>query len=71
MKENGNVYVPSEDQNAIAYKLANWHRAEFIPANSQMCYPDRMTTGGRAMCVRFPVPQDEDGGHLAVEAEIP
>jgi hypothetical protein len=48
MKENGDIFVFSEDQNAIAYKLASWFQHEFIPANGQMCYPDGKTTGVRA-----------------------
>ena len=62
MKENGDIFVPSEDQKAIAYKLASWYQHEFIPANSQMCYPDGKTTGKRAMYVCFLTPQGTGHG---------
>jgi hypothetical protein len=53
---------------------ANWPVGyEFIPANSQMCYPDGKTTGVRAMYVRFLTPQGTGHGLglLTIEAEIP
>jgi hypothetical protein len=30
MKENRDIFVPSEDQNAIACKLASWFQHEFV-----------------------------------------
>ena len=45
IKENGDIFVPCEDQNAVVCKLARWFQHEFIPANNQMCYPDGKTTG--------------------------
>jgi hypothetical protein len=73
MKENGDIFVPSEDQNAITYKLASWFQREPIPANSQMCYPDGKITSVRATYVRFPTPQGTGHGLglLTIEAEIP
>jgi hypothetical protein len=35
MKENGDIFVPSKDQEAIAYKLASWYQHEFIPATAR------------------------------------
>jgi hypothetical protein len=51
------MYVPSEDQMAVAYKLASLYQHKFIPANSQMCDLDGKMIGVRAIYVRFPMPQ--------------
>jgi hypothetical protein len=53
MKENRDIFVPSEDQNAIACKLTSWFQHEFVPANSQMCYPDAKTTGYQSHVCSF------------------